>query len=149
MIGKGGPDIPTVRVAAVIHKENKLLLIRMKDDPWRGKWSMPSDFLRSGERIDDIVQRIGREQCGIEVTKEQVIDVLELLIPYRNIQTHLLTLCYLASPQEASSTVADSCKWIDVEDLLGSRSVTEMTAELVKRNETLFRSLHLRSSQTT
>jgi 8-oxo-dGTP diphosphatase len=62
--------------AAVIEREGKILLTRrMKGSHLAGLWEFPGGKLEPGEAPEQAVVRECREECGIEVS---VVDILEV-----------------------------------------------------------------------
>jgi ADP-ribose pyrophosphatase YjhB (NUDIX family) len=56
-----------VGIAAVVFKENQLLLLKRAQDPWKGYWNLPAGFLEYEESITDGVAREVFEEAGLNV----------------------------------------------------------------------------------
>ena len=46
----------------------KILLIRRKNDPYKGYWAVPGGFSNMDETIDETAKRELREETGLEVS---------------------------------------------------------------------------------
>lgn len=56
-----------VGIAAVVFKNNKLLLLKRAQDPWKGYWNLPAGFLEYEESLIDGVIREVFEEAGLNV----------------------------------------------------------------------------------
>ena len=64
------PEHPLVGVGGFIHKEGKVLLIRRKFEPNKGRWAPPGGLLEVGEDPEEAARREVREELGLEVEVE-------------------------------------------------------------------------------
>ena len=71
------PDQPFVGIGAIIICDGKILLEKRKNDPGKGKWSVPGGLVELGENIEQTVLREVREETGLEVEKPEHIDVVD------------------------------------------------------------------------
>ena len=67
---------PTVGVAVIVLKENKLLLGKRKKPPFAGSWCIPCGHVEWGEDIREAAVREFREETGLEVQIHEVFEVL-------------------------------------------------------------------------
>ncbi|MBI9048598.1 MAG: NUDIX domain-containing protein [Anaerolineaceae bacterium] len=56
-----------VGIAAVIFQNEKLLLLRRAQEPWRGYWNLPAGFLEYEETLEEGVIREVFEEAGLQV----------------------------------------------------------------------------------
>jgi 8-oxo-dGTP diphosphatase len=68
------PD-PKVAVGVATFRDGRLLLVRRRMEPGRGRWSLPGGFVDAGEDPRAAAARECREEAGIEVRVGAVIDV--------------------------------------------------------------------------
>lgn len=83
---------PKVAVAALILRDDQVLLVRRAIDPKRGLWTLPAGFLDAGEDPARAIERECLEETGLEVSAGALLDVVSgkehnrganLLIVYR------------------------------------------------------------------
>lgn len=66
---------PKVGVGVAVVEAGKLLLVRRRMNPERGKWSLPAGFIDQGEDPRATAAREMLEETGLVVTIGEVIDV--------------------------------------------------------------------------
>jgi 8-oxo-dGTP diphosphatase len=72
------PPSPVVGVGAVIWNDaGEIVLIRRGQQPRLGEWSIPGGRLEWGEALRDGLLREIREETGLEVEIEHLIDVVD------------------------------------------------------------------------
>ena len=67
---------PKVAVAALITRENKVLLVRRTVDPQRGFWALPAGYVDAGEDPVRALERECQEETGLIVRVTSLLDVL-------------------------------------------------------------------------
>ena len=69
MVKRLYPRQPIVGVGAVIICDGRILLERRKNDPGKGKWSIPGGLVELGESTEQTVIREVKEETDLEVEK--------------------------------------------------------------------------------
>ena len=67
---------PKVAVAALIEKDDQILLVRRVNDPQRGLWTLPAGFVDAGEDPVQAIVRECLEETGLHVQVLGLLDVL-------------------------------------------------------------------------
>jgi ADP-ribose pyrophosphatase YjhB (NUDIX family) len=66
---------PKVAVGVAVFRDDRLLLVRRVMNPGRGRWALPGGYLDAGENPRVAAAREAREEAGVEVTVDRVLDV--------------------------------------------------------------------------
>ena len=112
------PSRPVVAVGAIVVKAGKVLLVRRRTEPSRGLWSLPGGVVKRGEELREAVAREVREECGIDVRVEGVVEVLDrITVDQRGrVRYHYVIIDFLASwgkgRLRAASDVSEA-SWVD------------------------------------
>lgn len=112
------PSRPVVAVGAIVVKAGKVLLVRRRQDPSRGLWSLPGGAVKGGEGLREAVAREVKEECGIDIAVGQVVEVLDRIYADRDgrIQYHYVIVDFLASWRRGRLTAASDISeaaWVD------------------------------------
>jgi 8-oxo-dGTP diphosphatase len=126
-----------VGVAAIIFRNEKVLLIQRGKEPAYGKWSLPGGLVEVGETLKDAVQREVREEVGLDVTVKDLSAVLDRLIldASARLEYHYVLLDFICEssegePQPASDALA--CAFVSLDDL-SRYPMTRGTAQVIQR----------------
>jgi 8-oxo-dGTP diphosphatase len=95
--------VRTAVVAVVKNPDGKVLLTKRAIPPYLGKWVMPGGKVDLGEPITSALKREVREEVGLEVHVEGLIDIYEI-VPSNEHAEHYVILYYLASPKSGDLT---------------------------------------------
>ncbi|KXB03170.1 DNA mismatch repair protein MutT [candidate division MSBL1 archaeon SCGC-AAA261F19] len=83
---------PFLTVDIVIRWEEGLVLIKRKNDPFKGKWALPGGFVEWGETVEDSARREAEEETGLKVELDRLVGVYS--DPDRDPRGHVVSLCY-------------------------------------------------------
>jgi len=112
-----------VTVDAVIFRKTKgdheLLLIKRKNDPFKGKWALPGGFVDEGEDLIVAAQRELLEETGLKVTQLEQLGAFGK--PGRDPRQHTVSIAYTGFAEEnaevSGADDADEAKWFSVKNL--------------------------------
>lgn len=90
-------QIKTSVVACIMDDEQKILLTRRSIPPFFGQWVMPGGKIDHGESIECALLREVKEEVGLQVEIDQLVDIYEhLAIGHK--KDHYIILYYRAKP---------------------------------------------------
>ena len=71
--------VPRLCVEVVIRNANGVVLVKRDIPPRKGWWHFPGGTVLLGERLTDAVERVARDELGVEVEIKKQIGYLEYL----------------------------------------------------------------------
>lgn len=116
------PDRPIVGVGAVIVHEGRILLVKRGAPPLEGQWSLPGGVVELGETLRAAAEREAREETGLVVEADEVLEVFDRIIPGENgkPQYHYVLidfLCHVAGGELRAGGDAADVAWASEEEL--------------------------------
>lgn len=84
---------PKLTVDGIVIKDKKILLIKRKKQPFRGKWALPGGFVEYGEKTEDAAVREVLEETGLKTKINHLVGVYS--DPDRDPRGHTITVVYL------------------------------------------------------
>ncbi|HET8630914.1 MAG TPA: NUDIX domain-containing protein [Thermomicrobiales bacterium] len=115
--GGGGHRYPAIAVDMVIFAvagdDLAVLLVRRRNEPYRGRWAIPGGFVEEGESLDDAAGRELREETGVaDVYLEQLYTFGE---PGRDPRGRVISVAYFALLRKpravAGADDAEDARW--------------------------------------
>lgn len=118
------PEHPLVGVGGVIHKDGKFLMVRRRFEPNKGRWALPGGLLELGEDPEEAAKREVREELGLEVEVEGLLQVANevILDDAGKVRYHFVLVDYLMRPVSEKITLneeSDAYDWFDPSALEG------------------------------
>lgn len=131
------PDRPFVGVGGIVVRGEKVLLVKRAREPLKGKWSLPGGLVELGEELKQAVAREIREETGLEVGVEELVEVVDRILhdDDTRVQYHYVLVDYLchapAGEPQPASDVSETV-WAKMEELSGY-GIAEHTAQVIRR----------------
>ena len=103
-------------VAAIIHKDHKILATQRGYGDYKDFWEFPGGKIESGESPEDALVREIKEELAVDILVEDYITTVEYDYP----SFHLSMRCYKCSIREGESPVLlehESLRWLSKEKL--------------------------------
>ncbi len=125
-----------VGVGGILLKDGKILLIKRKNEPGKGLWSVPGGLVEPGETLEKAIRREIREETGLDVEVVRPIHVAEVVERDEDgrIRYHYVLVDFLC--REAGGRIrpgddAKEVRWIPL-DRAGDLPLTRTTKELIE-----------------
>ncbi len=105
------PKTPLLTTDCVVFdREGRILLIRRKNEPFRGAFALPGGFVEIGETVEAACRREVLEETGITIGALHLVGVYS--DPGRDPRGHTVSIAYMARVPPATRPQAGS----DAED---------------------------------
>jgi 8-oxo-dGTP diphosphatase len=116
------PARPIVGVGALLIKNGKLLLVRRGAKPGQGKWSIPGGLVELGEQTRDAVIREVKEECGLDIELERLMDVFDNITrdDKGRIQYQFVVVNFMAKVKSGILKSADDVlevRWVSLDEV--------------------------------
>ncbi|MGC9060624.1 MAG: NUDIX domain-containing protein [Thermoplasmata archaeon] len=95
---------PMLTADGVIIKNGKVLLIRRKNEPWKGMYALPGGFVEYGESVEEAVIREVFEETGLKSRIKEMVGIYSA--PDRDPRGHIITVAYLLDVENLEDAVA-------------------------------------------
>ena len=110
------PKTPLLTTDCVIReKDGRVLLIRRKNEPFKGAYALPGGFVDIGETVEAACRREVREEAGLELGELRLLGVYS--DPGRDPRGHTVSIAYLTllpgAPQPLAGSDAAAAEWVD------------------------------------
>jgi mutator protein MutT len=132
------PNQPIVGVGAVIISDGKILLEKRKNEPGKGKWSIPGGLVELGETTEATVVREVKEETGLDVEQPEHIDVVNNITLDDNgeIKYHFVIIDYFVKLKGGTLKAmsdAEELRWVLFDDV-EKYDLTKTFKEFYQRN---------------
>lgn len=105
MAGMSMPNTPALTVDCVIYDPTgRVILIRRKNEPFKGSFALPGGFVDIGETVEDACRREVREETGLVVSDLELVGVYS--DPARDPRGHTVSTVFLAKLPVAEAPIA-------------------------------------------
>ena len=109
---------PVVAAGAVVVADGALLMVRRRNAPGTGRWSIPGGRVERGEQLRAAVAREVREETGLEV----IVGDLAGWVERFDDDVHYVILDFFAGPVERQRTLtpgddATDARWIPLAEV--------------------------------
>lgn len=117
--GKHKNPAPAVDILISKNDNSKILLVRRKNDPFKGMLSIPGGFINEGETAEDAVIREAKEETALVVEPIATLGVYS--DPQRDPRMHTISVTFITRIVQGNEDARDdaaSLQWSNIEDEL-------------------------------
>jgi ADP-ribose pyrophosphatase YjhB (NUDIX family) len=136
------PSRPFVGVGAVVvGSDGRVLLVKRRNEPLAGRWSLPGGLVEVGESLEAAVRREVLEETGLDVGVGPLVEVVERV--HRDadggVEWHYVLLDYLCRPEAGAPAAASDAAEVAfvTPDELDDYGIAKATADVIRRGLTL------------
>jgi len=128
------PPCPLVGVGVLVVEGEKILLVKRESEPGKGRWSIPGGLLEIGELLRDGAKRETKEETGIDVEINDLLDVIDNIVRDEEgkVCYHYVLVDFLGHPvggQLQPGTDVKEARWasiIELDDLTTTRTLRRL-----------------------
>lgn len=125
-MAEGGQDkhrnpVPAVDFIITKDDNSKMLLVRRKNEPFRGMLSIPGGFVNEGETVEDAMRREAKEETSLVLEPLAILGVYS--DPQRDPRMHTLSVTFVTKTVQGIEKAHDDAaalQWISITDELDS-----------------------------
>jgi 8-oxo-dGTP diphosphatase len=117
--GKHKNPVPAVDFLISKDDNSKILLVRRKNDPFKGMLSIPGGFINQGETAEDAMIREAKEETSLVVEPIAMLGVYS--DPQRDPRMHTISVTFITRIVKGNEDARDDAAalhWINIEDEL-------------------------------
>lgn len=109
---------PKLTVDGIIINDDKILLIKRKNDPFKDKWALPGGYVEYGETVENAVVREIHEETNLSVEIKELLGVYSS--PDRDPRGHTVTITFILNVKGGDIKGGDDAvdaKFFKIQDL--------------------------------
>lgn len=112
---------PAATATIIVERDGKVLFIRRKKEPYKGRLALPGGFLDyKKETLEHAVQRELREETSLRVRQRDLYLLCVNSSPYRDPRDHVIDHVYIAFNTVGKPRARDDAKeyvWINISEI--------------------------------
>lgn len=109
---------PVPTVDGILQRGSKVLMVRRKNEPHKGRLALPGGFVDEGETVEDAFRREVLEECALEVEPVDILGVYS--DPKRDPRKHTLSVVFVGlilTGHEKAGDDAGGLEWIELAEI--------------------------------
>jgi len=109
---------PAATATFIFEKQGKILLVKRKHEPYKGKWCLPGGFLNYGkETLEKTAQREAYEETSLKVRQKDLYLLCVNSSPNRDPRGHVIDHVYIATEYSGKFKAGDDASELLWKDL--------------------------------
>lgn len=131
------PELPIPGVAAVVIRNDAILLVKRGQEPSQGVWGLPGGVVELGETIEEAVSREVKEETGVDISPVRLLTVLDSVTKDESgkIRYHYILfefLCKFLGGEPKASSDVQAAMWVSLSSL-GSVNIMPWTRKFIDK----------------
>ena len=109
---------PAPTVDVILQRNSNILLIRRKNEPFKGSLALPGGFINDGETAEQAARRETLEETSLEVEPIEILGVYS--DPKRDPRKHVMSVVFVVivtGGNESPGDDAGKVEWVDLENI--------------------------------
>lgn len=135
-------EIALIAVDLVLFNEyNEVLVIRRRDDPFKGRWALPGGGVLVGEDLTDTAVREGREESSLDLSTVKLHQSGVYAAPGRDPRGRVISIAYAARGEFPTAVAGDDAAelaWVDPDTALEQGMAFDHTTILADALDLLY-----------
>lgn len=122
-------------VNAIILKDNKLLTIKRKTEPWPGMYGLPGGHIKEEENKIEALKREIKEETSLEIqaNKSDFLGTEELRYKSRGFKIFFYKAKIIKGKESPQKGEIEEIKWLDLNEFLQNLKEFEFSSDEIKR----------------
>ncbi len=108
---------PKVAAAVFLIQNDRVLLVRRVNEPFRGMWTLPAGFVNGGEDPAEAAERECLEETGLSVRVKRVYDIVSGREHPRGADFVIVYEAEALGGEMTANDDADEVEWFEMGDL--------------------------------
>ena len=117
---------PTPTVDTIIQKDSQILVVKRKNEPFKGYFALPGGFVNEGERVEEAAKREAKEETSLDI---ELVDILGVYsAPNRDPRGHIMSTVFIGKISQDYEKIealahddAAAIDWMNLEDVDNTR----------------------------
>jgi 8-oxo-dGTP diphosphatase len=109
--------VPAVDFIISTDTNSKILLVKRKNEPFKGMLSIPGGFINEGETAEDAMVREAKEETSLVVEPIAILGVYS--DPHRDPRMHTISVTFITRIVQGNQNAHDDAaalQWVKIED---------------------------------
>ncbi len=108
---------PSLTADGILVSDAKIVLVKRKNEPFKGRYAIPGGFVEYGETVENCVVREFIEETGLRTSIDRLLGVYS--DPGRDPRGHTVTVAFVLTLQGGSLTDSDEthAEWVKLNEL--------------------------------
>lgn len=102
---------PKVAAAVLIEQDERVLLVRRVNEPFRGLWTLPAGFVNGGEDPAEAAIRECLEETGLTVRLARILDIIAGKEHPRGADFTIIYQAFIIGGELKADDDADAVEW--------------------------------------